>query len=45
MKLSNKQKIVKIKEILDNQRTINSFSNIKAIKKIRSIVENEVKEN
>ena len=40
MKLSNKKKIELIKEVLDNQRTINSYSNVKAIKKIREIIEN-----
>ncbi len=41
MKLSNKKKIEKIIEILDNQRTTISYTNTKAIKNIREIIENE----
>jgi|GEM_PF-3791856 len=40
MKLSNKQKIAKVKEILDTERTTWNYSYKKAYKKIRSIVEN-----
>ena len=39
MKLSNKQKIERIKEIIHYYKTIGTYSQVKAFKKIKEIIE------
>ena len=41
MKLSNKQKIEKIKEILNNYETIWTYNQLKALNKIKEIIEDK----